>query len=247
MGIVHNREILSLIIGTLGVIPLSVHTIPTQVIMLTFMLPLSLGIALAVRLGATLPVSVLRAKQTVKDCLLLSVIVFGAFSVLMYTERYAIYGLFTSSPSVIAGCEEIWWHVSLYYFFLSMFGVKMGVCIGLGMQWILGVTTIVILWIFGLPAAYYIAIVQGAGLNGAWSTIWPPYVVINFILAVAFIRSDWHTIASDIRQREGTELDLDSLRGVKLSDSEQQRPFIDRYGSTRDATNLKMIVLSNES
>lgn len=200
-------ETLALVIGTFGVVPLSVHTVPTQVIMVTFMLPLGLGIALSIRLGATLPVSVPRAKQTVLDCLFLGTIVFGAVSILMYTERATIFRWFTTSQAVLDGCEEIWWMACVYNFHLSIFGVLMGTCVGLGLQWTLGVTTIAVLWGAGLPAAYYVSAVRGGGLYAAWLAIWPPYVVINAILLVSiFGRADWDAIAKDIRVREGLEL-----------------------------------------
>jgi Na+-driven multidrug efflux pump len=48
-------ETLSLMIGALGVVPLSIHTIPTQVTTVSFVVPIGCGIALAIRLGHTLP------------------------------------------------------------------------------------------------------------------------------------------------------------------------------------------------
>jgi MATE family multidrug resistance protein len=197
-------ELLSLIIGTLGVVPLSVHTIATQVVTVFFMLPLGFGIALAIRLGATLPISVARAKQTVHDCLLIGTLMFGAAVTWMYIERHFIYRMFTTEEHVIAGLEEIWGKICLYNFVLSLFGMNMGACIGLGIQWILGITAILTLWAVGLPAAYFWTVVRGGGLNGAWSCIWPPYTVINFVLVVAFLNVDWYAIQANIREREGS-------------------------------------------
>lgn len=225
-------ETLSLVIGTFGVVPLSVHTIPTQVIMLTFMVPLGLGIALSIRLGATLPISVARAKQTVRDCLIVGVVLFGAMAAIMYKERVAIFSLFTTSEAVRTGCEEIWWKVCMYSFHLGIFGVLMGTCVGLGMQWTLGCTTIVVLWIIGLPAAYYLAVIRGGGLNAAWSAIWPPYVVINFTLAFSIVQADWEKIAKDIRNRE-----LISMLSMKAMNAELQYLDDDRYGSTQRRLN----------
>lgn len=199
-------ESLGMIIGTFGKVALSVHTIPTQVIMVTFMPGMGLGVALAIRLGATLPLSVPRAKRITRDCYLLAILVLGTCSMIMYTCRYTIYSWFTQSEAVIAGCDEIWWKVCFYFFQLSIFGVHMGSCIGLGMQWTLGVVTLVVLWIFGLPAAFFVSVTLHGGLNGAWSAIWPPYVVINLILSVAILRADWDAIAEQIRVREGMEL-----------------------------------------
>lgn len=223
-------ETLSMIIGTFGKIPLSVHTIPTQMIMVTFMPALSLGIALAIRLGATLPVSVPRARRLVKDCYILSTLVFGVFSLVIYGCRQTIFSWFTTSEAVVAGCEEIWWKVCFYFFLLCIYGVHMGACIGLGMQWTLGISTFLVLWIFGLPAAYYASVTLGGGLNAAWTWVWPPYVFMNVYLAGVIVRADWDDIAEQIRIREGMELVSKRPSFVETA------PCIGAYGSIQNGT-----------
>lgn len=199
-------ETLSLMIGTFGIVPLSVHTIPTQLIMVTFMGPYSLGLALSIRLGATIPVLVSRAKQTVIDTFVFSIIVFGATAMIMYMQQDWLISLFTEADDVIDGCHKIWWKVSTYSFCLSIYGIYMGVCVGLGMQWTLGIGTFVALWIFGLPSGYFLAVVKNGGIDMAWSTVWPPYVILPIALTIAIVRADWDEIAHDIRQRESVEL-----------------------------------------
>lgn len=211
-------ETLSLMIGTFGIVALSVHTIPTQLIMMTFMGPYSLGLALSIRLGATIPVSVARAKQTLMDTFIFSVVTFGAVAILMYIEQDWLISLFTKSNDVVNGCHEIWWKVSTYSFCLSIYGIYMGACVGLGMQWTLGIGTFVALWIFGLPSGYYLAVVQGGGINMAWSTVWPPYIIMPIVLTIAIVRADWYEIAREIRQREGVEL-MESRRPSFLTTS----------------------------
>lgn len=205
-------ESLALVIGTLGVIPLSVHTIPTQVIMISFMIPLGIGIALSIRLGATLSQNVRRAKELVVGCFVVGTVVFGIMAMIMYTQRLYIFHIFTNAPEVLQGCEEIWWKVCLYFFNLSVFGINMGAATGLGMQWTLGIVTIVFLWVLGMPGAYYFAVVKGGGLGVAWSWIVPPYMAINVTLMVAFLLKDWDKLADEIRLREGaTRRDFEGL------------------------------------
>jgi len=50
-------EALSLAIGTLGVVPLGAHTVATQVVTVSFLIPFGIGIAVAIRLGTTLAAS----------------------------------------------------------------------------------------------------------------------------------------------------------------------------------------------
>jgi hypothetical protein len=89
----------------------------------------------------------------------------------------------------------------------------------------LGIVTIFFLWVVGLPAAYYEAVVLGGGINAAWSWIWPPYVGINAVMTIAFLLKDWDALAETIRLREAIsdgELETLSLQ--------EQYPVID-YGA----------------
>jgi MATE family multidrug resistance protein len=213
----------------MGVEELSIHTIPTQVVMCTFMLPLGTGIALSIRMGTTLQQSVSRTKELALGCWLISAVVFGGVAILCHTERHRIYRLFTLEAAIVQGADEIWWDVSIYLFHVCMFGINMGIITGLGMQWTLGFVTVVCLWVVGLPAAYYFAIIQGGGLVIAWKCIWPPYVAMNVILMAIFASKDWDEIAATIRLREGTgELAMETQPLRRKDDPEECAT----YGST---------------
>jgi MATE family multidrug resistance protein len=214
-------EALALFIGTLGVVPLSVHTIPTQVIMVMFMVPLGIGIALSVRLGTTLPQSVKRAKQLVAGTFVVGLTMLGIMAVFLYVYRYWIFRIFSEDPDVLELAEQIWWRVVLYFINLSIFGINMGVAIGLGMQWTLGFVTVLFLWLLGMPAAYYFAIYRGGGLVVAWSWIVPPYAAINVALMFAYLTKDWDEIAAAIRLREGIERGDSDIEGLTLNETHE--------------------------
>jgi Na+-driven multidrug efflux pump len=111
-------EFLSLMIGTLGVVPLSVHTVPTQFITVSLMVPMGCGTALAIRLGNTLPSyhgGVRHSKALVGSCFVISLAVFGTAAIAIYYWRHFIFGMFIKEelePRVWEGCNEIWWMVS---------------------------------------------------------------------------------------------------------------------------------------
>ena len=94
-------EVLSLFVGTLGVLPLSVHTVATQVLTVSFMIPIGIGIALSIRLGATLPRNVKRAQQLVMGCGLVSTVLFGIMTIIIWICRSNIYRLFTTEQDVL--------------------------------------------------------------------------------------------------------------------------------------------------
>ena len=98
----------------------------------------------------------------------------------------------------------------LYFFVLAIFGIIMGVSTGLGMQWTLGVVTFIFLWVFGLPAVYFFAVYRDGGLSAAWTWVYPPYIAMDIVLIIAFMRADWYAIGAAVRKREGvSETDVD--------------------------------------
>lgn len=198
-------EFVSLLIGRLGVSALGVHTIATQVITVTFMLPIGIGTGLAIRVGAILPRNVQRAQQLVVQCCLVSVFFFVAASIVLHTQRANIIGLFSSDAQIEDGAEEIWGKVVVYFFLLCIFGIVTGVATGLGMQWTLGCANLVFLWIVSLPGLYWYGIVTEASLSAAWSWIFPPYMFMNLVLGYKFLVADWDAISKDIRTREGMQ------------------------------------------
>lgn len=240
-------EAISLIVGKLGVVPLSVHTVPTQVIYVAFMFPLGIGVAASNRIGVTLSQSVTRAKTLALATLLGASVGFGFCTWLLYVYQTPIFRLFSRDPEVLAGCAEIWPLVCLYMWILGMFGINTGIATGLGMQVTLGMWTLVFLWLFGLPASYYFAIIEGRGLKAIWTWITPPYFLINSTMLVLFYQRDWDEIATLVRIREGLEKyssgigdDLESLRLIeKVSNGSVTANGLHSsggYGSTNSTT-----------
>lgn len=201
-------EFVSLIIGTLGVIPLSAHTIPTQFLMVCYNFPLGLGTALSIRLGSLLPVNVPRSKQLVYWCSMASFAFFTVLCTGVYVIRDSIFAIFTKDPLVLAEVEKIWWKVVAYYFALCTFGIVTGVAVGLGMQWTLGVVNLAFLWFVALPGLYVHSVVYHGGLGAAWSWIYPPYFIMNVILVHRIYVSDWDAISHEVRMREGMDDEL---------------------------------------
>ncbi|GAX10697.1 multidrug resistance protein, MATE family [Fistulifera solaris] len=195
-------ESLTLMIGTIGVEALSIHAIPSYVVMVIFMFPLGLGIALAIRMGHTLPHSVSRTRELAFGCWCINAVLSGVVAIMLHVTRHHLYRIFTNDPIIQQGADEIWPHVCIFQFGLSIFAINMGLTTGLGMQWTLGLVTILFLWVLGLPSAYYFAITRRGGLLAAWRCVWPPYLAINFVLMLAVWCKDWEEIAKQIRARE---------------------------------------------
>ena len=222
-------EMLGIMIGKLGQVPLAVHTVPTQVLMVAFMVPLGLGIALSIRLGQVLPRSVTRAKQLLVWTFIVAFILVSGISGWLYIYRNFVFHIFTNEDQVLKGCESIWPQVVFYNWTLSISAISMGAATGLGMQWTLGFVTFTCLWVVGMPGLWYFAIHREGGIEVAWNWIYPPYMAMNTIMCYYFYIADWDAISKSIRIREGIDSD---------SDSDQDRT-ISMYGAMDTSLILK--------
>jgi Na+-driven multidrug efflux pump len=215
-------------VGRLGVIPLAIHTIPTQVVALAYLVPQSIGVALSTRLGTLLPQDVRLSKQLVIWSFFACSILFGSLSLALYAFRGTIIRILVSEDEVIEGCERIWWKVCLNYFLWCVFGFNEAIAVALGMQWTLGWLTVVVLWIFGLPCTWYFGIVRYQSIDVVWSWLIAPYAIMDAALMVSFICQDWDKISEDIRERE----EMDESSDEDESDAEDDEPQSSRNGTS---------------
>jgi Na+-driven multidrug efflux pump len=213
-------ECLGLLIGTLGVLPLSVHSIACDVIDLLLMLAYGVGQALTLRVSATIALSVKGAKQLAWGCLIVSSVVFGLVSLAMYFFRYDIYRIFTKEQEVMDGCEVIWWIVCLTFFILAVFAINTGIMTGLGLQGISGCATVVFVWILSFPLVVYFAFVKGGGLPVAWYGVWVPYAAINVCMTIYLLGTDWYSIEID----DDSSIDEVDNQSLVVADKESCQP-----------------------
>lgn len=204
-------EALGLVIGLLGVVPLSVHTIPNQVTMLLCLAPFSAGTALTIRMGTTLPISANHAKHIAFACVVLVTAFFTFVNLVLFTRSTDFIGFFTKDEAVIELANAIWWKVCVFNVSVAFFAILAGVANGLGMQWTLGGVNIFWLWVFGLPVVYHFAVTREGGLQAAWTWINFPYFGMNACLILAFARTDWEEVANNIKEKTGIDQNMELL------------------------------------
>jgi multidrug resistance protein, MATE family len=196
-------EVVTIVVGTLGPLALAAHTVNALVSFLTFNLGVGFMIAISTRIGNVLPVSVPRARSICFWGSLFSYAVFAIVNAIVYMLDTTIITLFSNDPDVIAACKRTWLDLFLFQLSINVFYVNSGIATGLGMQWTLGLLTGLFLFGLGLPLIYYFAVVQEGGVEAVWRWMWPPYVILSFLLTVNFFRADWEQIATFVRIREG--------------------------------------------
>jgi Na+-driven multidrug efflux pump len=228
-------EALGLIVGKMGVLQLSVHTIPNQVVMAMAMTPFAAGISLSIRMGVTLSQSVQRTKMIVAVTVLVSSLVSGIVSIVIFFKSRWIFAIFTTDEQVMGLAQSVWWKVCTFNFNVSIFAILCGVATGLGQQWTLGAVNFFFLWIFGLPVTYYFALVRGGGLDAAWTWINVPYACMNLSLLAIFVTADWHKVRDKIQERivadPSTELESQTHPTYYATSDEQKGLLNDAFRS----------------
>jgi MatE len=192
-------------IGTMGVIQLSVHTIPTQISSILYMIHLGIAIALSIRIGNMIVLSPNDAKKLSYYTVLISSIFFAILSYYVYIYRYIIYSLFTTDQHVINGCEEIWILVTIFTFNMGLFTVVDGIIQGLGKQWIVGHLTVVYLFLLGLPYFCYYGIYKNGGVYVAWEAMLYPNIALTISTILYLCSVDWEQISNDIKNEDDSD------------------------------------------
>ena len=95
-------ETLNILVGHLGTVPLSVHTIASQVLQASVMIPTGLAYGLSVRIGTLLAHNHERARKLMIVCYGVFITGYAISTIALYHWRYTIIGLFLSNPTTTA-------------------------------------------------------------------------------------------------------------------------------------------------
>jgi len=194
-------EAVCFMIGTIGVIPLSVHSIVYQLTMILYTLTNGISYGLTVCLGHMLSEDrVSSAKHLAMGCFLSTSALAALISAILYNDRQHIIRLFTSDEDVIEGCRAIWFYFCVFIITDYMYASNCGILTALGKQARAGMTVIVVLW-FGNFTHIYRSITRNdyeddgdngiSGLVMVWRAMNVAYVILNIILCMQSITADW--------------------------------------------------------
>ncbi len=157
------------LVGRLGPIPLAAHQIVLNVASLTFMIPLGLASAAAVRVGHALgrgePESAAHAGWT---AILLGAgfMTISGLTFLLLPE--AIMGRFTTDPAVVATGLSLLGIAACFQLFDGLQGVTTGALRGVGDTRTPMLCNLLAHWCLGLPVGTALAFVGGWGVLGLW-------------------------------------------------------------------------------
>ena len=194
-------ETMCFVAGSLGVVPLCVHTIAYQIVPLLYMLPLGISIGMSVRIGQVIAEDVATAKMIAIWTLGLTAVLAILMAAIMYSFQRPIVAFFTSDDEVIRGCEQIWPHACILIIALSIFGTNAGIMRALGLQWRQATVVIFCAWVLTVPTILYLSVYRGGGLELMWKILPCTYLLMDIILVFVIMTEDWQAIGKAARER----------------------------------------------
>lgn len=157
------------IAGRLGAIPLAAHSIVLNVASLTFMVPLGISAAAAVRVGQALgEKNPLKARQIGWLCMAMSVTFMALSGVVLFTCSSALMKIFTTHMDVIDLGKKIFILAAVFQIADGLQTTGTGALRGLGETRTPMLANLWGHWLLGLPIGFYLCFYTSAGVLGLW-------------------------------------------------------------------------------
>jgi len=181
------------LIGKLGEVPLAAHQIAIQTVSATYMVPLGISTAAAVRVGQAVgrgdPHEAARAGWT-------AVVLGGGFmsgcGIAMAVAPRAIGRLFTPDAAVVEAAVALLLVAAAFQIFDGIQTCAMGALRGAGDTHTAMLSHLVAYWAVGLPAGYALCFRFGLGAAGMWAGLCAAVILIGIVLLWAWWRRANH-------------------------------------------------------
>jgi MATE family multidrug resistance protein len=179
----------SALAGRLDPVSLASHQIALNLASLTFMVPLGLASAGAVRVGQALgrqdPAGAARSGWT---ALAIGAAFMSSAALVFIVAPRPLIGVFSSSQAVFAVARRLLLIAAMFQIFDGLQGVSTGVLRGLGDTRTPMITNLAGHWLLGLPAGYALCFWAKWGVVGLWSGLSIGLVVIGTTLLFVWRR-----------------------------------------------------------
>jgi multidrug resistance protein, MATE family len=182
--------IVTVLAGTLDEISLAAHSIAVQVIATTFMVPLGISSAAAVRVGQAVGRKDRRGAATAGwTALLLSTMFMGCAGIALALAPSFIVRLFIDNAAVIATGAVLVRIAALFELFDGCQIVSTGALRGAGDTRTPMLAHLIGYWALGLPVIYVLCYPLHWGVSGIWVGLTAALILIGVILVIAWKRA----------------------------------------------------------
>ena len=175
------------LLGRLEKESLAAHQIAINMASLTFMVPLGISAAAAVRVGQGIgredPAGAARAGWT---ALLLGATFMSLAGLCLWLLPRPILGLFTRDPAVVERGVPLLFVAALFQLFDGLQVVATGALRGAGDTHTAMITHLIAYWVVGLPLGWVLCFRQGYGAPGMWSGLCLALILAGIVLSTAW-------------------------------------------------------------
>ncbi len=179
----------SALAGRLDSVSLASHQIAVNLASLTFMVPLGLASAGAVRVGHA--VGRRDAKGAARSgwtALLLGSLFMGSAAVAFVGIPRALVGIFSSNAAILGLTSHLLVVAAMFQLFDGLQGVSTGILRGLGDTRTPMVANLAGHWLLGLPVGYALCFWYGWGVIGLWVGLSAGLMVVGVVLVTTWRR-----------------------------------------------------------
>ena len=175
----------TLFVGRFGSIQTAANNLALTLGSLTFMIPLSISSAAAVKVGHAYGE---KSFSHVKTYILVSLLMSQLFMLISATMYFTIpdflLGLFTEDTQVIFWGMQLLFLVGLFQFFDGAQVILAGVLRGLSVTRPASIAIFIGYWIIGIPLGYFFAFKQGLESKGMWMGLVVSLAVVSVMLSL---------------------------------------------------------------
>lgn len=158
-----------LLMGGLGTAAMAGHQATLNLASLTFMVPLGVSAAAAVRVGHAVGArDAPGARRAASAALLVGVGFMAASAVVLLTAPRALAALYTRDATVLALAASLIPIAGVFQLFDGLQVVSLGILRGAGDTRVPAVANVVGFWLFGLPLGAWLGLGAGGGPRGLW-------------------------------------------------------------------------------
>lgn len=189
----------TMLVGRLGAIQLASHQIALNTASLTYMVPLGISAAAAVRVGQALgrrdPHGASRAGWT---AMALGAGFMALMAVTFWVVPHWICRVYTPAPEVIQAASKLLFVAAFFQLFDGLQTVATGALRGAGDTRTPMVCHLVFYWLLGLPLGYYLCFRIGWGAPGMWTGLCVALIGIGIALLFFWRRKERVFVVTEV-------------------------------------------------
>ncbi|MFM7592283.1 MAG: MATE family efflux transporter, partial [Isosphaeraceae bacterium] len=177
------------LVGRLAPISLAAHQIVLNITSLTFMVPLGIASAAAVRVGHAIGAKPPQAAgQAGWTAIRLTIAVMFFFALHFLLVPVPLLRCFTADTAIIAKGVTLLAIAAVFQIFDGLQAVCTGTLRGLGDTATPAATNLIAHWLIGLPIGIYLAFWQSMDVSGIWVGLSTGLIVVGAVLSVVWVK-----------------------------------------------------------